>query len=115
MKGSLRGIDPVVFWGSAVVIAVFVVWGLAAPENLGTLMSGGLSWIITNFGWAFVLIATGALLLWACGQADDAGFVALTRAGLDLALAAALADEDARTARLAAASSATCGPAARTP
>ena len=41
MKGSLRSVDPLVFWGSAIVIAVFVVWGLAAPENLGTVMARG--------------------------------------------------------------------------
>ena len=52
-----------VFWGSAVVIAVFVVWGLAAPENLGVVMSAVLSWVIGNFGWAFIVIAAGALLL----------------------------------------------------
>jgi glycine betaine transporter len=63
MKGSLRSIDPMVFWGSAAVIAVFVIWGLAAPENLGAVMSAALSWIIGNFGWAFVLIATAALIL----------------------------------------------------
>jgi glycine betaine transporter len=43
MKGSLRSIDPMVFWGSAAVIAVFVIWGLAAPENLGAVMSAALS------------------------------------------------------------------------
>jgi len=63
MKGSLRGVDPLVFWGSAIVIAFFVVWGLAAPENLGTVMSAVLAWIIANFGWAFILIAFGALVL----------------------------------------------------
>jgi glycine betaine transporter len=63
MKASFRDIDPGVFWGSAAVIAAFVVWGLAAPENLGTVMSAGLSWIISNFGWAFVLIAFSALVL----------------------------------------------------
>ena len=63
MKASTRSIDPAVFWGSAVVIAIFVVWGLAAPDNLGTVMGAVLSWVIGNFGWAFVLIASGALLL----------------------------------------------------
>jgi glycine betaine transporter len=63
MKASLRGIDPMVFWGSAVVIAVFVVWGLAAPENLGTVMTAVLSWVIGNFGWVFILIAFGGLVM----------------------------------------------------
>jgi glycine betaine transporter len=63
MQGSLRGVDPVVFWGSAIGIAGLVVWGLVAPENLGTVMSAVLGWVIGNFGWAFILIAFGALLM----------------------------------------------------
>ena len=33
MKRYLKGVDPAVFWGSAVVIAGFVGWGLAAPST----------------------------------------------------------------------------------
>ena len=42
MKGTFKSIDPAVFWGSAFVIAAFVVWGLVAPENLGAVMSAAL-------------------------------------------------------------------------
>ncbi|MBC3189800.1 BCCT family transporter [Pseudonocardia sp. C8] len=63
MKASLGRIDPIVFWTSAAMIAFFVVWGLVAPENLGAVMSAALSWIIGHFGWAFVLVALGGLLL----------------------------------------------------
>jgi glycine betaine transporter len=63
MQGSLKSVDPVVFWGSAIGIAALVVWGLVAPENLGAVMSAVLGWVIGNFGWAFVLIAFGALVL----------------------------------------------------
>jgi glycine betaine transporter len=63
MKESLRNIDRVVFWTSAIVVAAFVAWGLARPENLGSVMSAVLGSIIGNFGWAFILIAFGALVL----------------------------------------------------
>jgi glycine betaine transporter len=59
----LKGVDPAVFLGSAALIAVFVGWGLIAPESLGTVMSTTLGWIIRNFGWGFVLMAFGALAL----------------------------------------------------
>jgi glycine betaine transporter len=58
-----KDIDGVVFWGSAVLIAGFVGWGLFAPGSLGAVMSTSLGWVIGNFGWAFVLIAIGALIL----------------------------------------------------
>jgi glycine betaine transporter len=52
-----------VFWGSAVLILVFVVWGLVAPKLLGAVMTSVLGWVIGNFGWVFVLIAFSALVL----------------------------------------------------
>jgi choline/carnitine/betaine transport len=59
----LKGVDPAVFLGSAVLIAAFVGWGLFGPESLGTVMSSTLGWVIRNFGWGFVLMAFGALAL----------------------------------------------------
>ncbi|KRD17760.1 hypothetical protein ASE48_25055 [Mycobacterium sp. Root265] len=55
--------DPAVLWGSAVVITGFVGWGLIAPESLGSVMTSTLNWIIGNFSWAFVLIATAVLVV----------------------------------------------------
>jgi glycine betaine transporter len=63
VKRRVEGIDPVVFWGSAVLITVFVAWGLLAPENLGSVMTSTLGWVIGNFGWAFILIAFSSLVL----------------------------------------------------
>jgi glycine betaine transporter len=63
VKRRLQGIDPAVFWGSALLILVFVVWGLWAPANLAREMNAVLGWVIGNFGWAFVLIAFSALVL----------------------------------------------------
>ncbi len=63
MKRYLKDVDPAVFWGSALLIAGFVGWGLIAPTSLGSVMSTTLGWVIGNFGWSFVLIAFGALAL----------------------------------------------------
>jgi len=63
VKRLLRGIDPAVFWGSALLILVFVAWGLLAPANLARVMNAVLAWVIGNFGWAFVLMAFSALVL----------------------------------------------------
>ena len=63
MNRLLKGVDPAVFLGSAVLIAGFVGWGLLAPESLGSVMSSTLGWVIRNFGWGFVLMAFGALAL----------------------------------------------------
>jgi glycine betaine transporter len=63
MKRYLKDVDPAVFWGSAVLIGGFVGWGLFASKSLGSVMATTLAWVIGNFGWAFILIATGVLVL----------------------------------------------------
>ena len=63
MNRSQQRIDPSVFWGSAVLIAAFVAWGLFAPTSLGSVMTTSLGWVTRNFGWGFILIAFGALVM----------------------------------------------------
>jgi glycine betaine transporter len=61
MNRLLKGVDPVVLWGSLGIIFAFVLWGVIAPESLNDVMGEVLGWIIANFGWGFILIAAGAL------------------------------------------------------
>jgi len=63
MNRYLKGVDPAVFWGSAALIGALVGWGLLAPASLGARMTSTLGWIIGNFGWGFVLVAFGGLVL----------------------------------------------------
>jgi glycine betaine transporter len=55
------GIDPVVFWISLVIAVAFVLWGVLATENLAAITSAALDFVITNFGWVFVLASFGFL------------------------------------------------------
>lgn len=48
---------PVVVPAMAAVLAV-VVWGLAASESFSNFSSTALSFVVNNFGWAFVLFGT---------------------------------------------------------
>lgn len=48
---------PVVVPAMAAVLAV-VVWGLAASESFSNFASTALSFVVNNFGWAFVLFGT---------------------------------------------------------
>lgn len=45
-----------VFYISAVLIALFVLWGALSPSSLNSLASDALEWMITNFGWFYMLI-----------------------------------------------------------
>jgi glycine betaine transporter len=62
MQRLIRGVDPLVFWGSTSVATAFVVWGVIGTDSLASVMGSVLDWVIKNFGWAFVLIALGALI-----------------------------------------------------
>lgn len=45
-----------IFYISAIFITLFVLWGALAPSHLNQLASQMLDWMITNFGWFYMLI-----------------------------------------------------------
>ncbi|WP_432543621.1 BCCT family transporter [Kineococcus sp. SYSU DK002] len=64
LEGPAQGhtsfpVDKVVFGVSAVAVAVFLALALAFPDGFSTVSTGVLGWLTGNFGWAFVLAATG--------------------------------------------------------
>ena len=62
MQRLTRGVDPLVFWGSAGLSTAFVLWGVIGTDSLASVMGSVLDWVIRNFGWGFVLIAIAALV-----------------------------------------------------
>jgi glycine betaine transporter len=63
MQRLLRGVDPVVFFGSVGITLAFSLWGVLGTDSLASVMGSTLSWFLANFGWGFILIGAGALLL----------------------------------------------------
>src|SRR5690625_3784629 len=45
-----------VFYISASLITLFVLWGVISPKSLNNIASDALGWMITNFGWFYMLI-----------------------------------------------------------
>lgn len=54
--------NPPVFLLSALLVAVFVSWGVLAPRHLGGVAEALMSGIATYFGWWYVLAVTGFLV-----------------------------------------------------
>ncbi|WP_084161116.1 BCCT family transporter [Nocardia sp. BMG51109] len=53
-----RGLDRLVFGVTAIGSLAFVAWGIFDQAGLGSASSNAQSWVITNTGWLFVLIAS---------------------------------------------------------
>lgn len=41
---------------STIVVALFVLWGVISPHSLQNMAQNALGWLITNFGWFYMLI-----------------------------------------------------------
>ena len=54
-RSGLGGVDKAVFIPAAVVALAFVVWGVVATDGLASTADSVLSWLISSFGWLFVL------------------------------------------------------------
>lgn len=46
----------IVFYISAILVTLFVLWGLVFPTSLASSADQALAWMITNFGWFYMLI-----------------------------------------------------------
>lgn len=53
-----RGIDWLVFGITSIGAVAFVLWGAIDQDGLARVASNAQSWVITNTGWLFVLVAT---------------------------------------------------------
>ena len=63
-RAGRTGVDPWVFWIAAGISLAFVLWGVIDADGVGAVADDVLSWIISTFGWVFVL-STAAFLVFA--------------------------------------------------
>ncbi|HJU97472.1 MAG TPA: BCCT family transporter [Jiangellaceae bacterium] len=52
---ATRAVDPQIFWIAFAVAALFVLWGALFTDNLAAVAKTVLDWIISTFGWVFIL------------------------------------------------------------
>jgi len=74
-------LDTVVFGVAAVVALAFVAWGFLAPSDLGSASGSALTWIETNLGWLFVVLASGFVVYVLWLAASQYGRIPLGRDG----------------------------------
>ncbi|MDN5894623.1 MAG: BCCT family transporter [Nocardioides sp.] len=54
--------NPPVFIGAAGVVLAFLIWGVAAPANVGSVASTVNEFVTTNFEWLYIFSASGFVL-----------------------------------------------------
>lgn len=67
MNNKKKPFDPLIFWISAGITVAFVLWSIAFPKNMQSVINGVFSWTTLNWGWlylstAFILVI-GCMLL----------------------------------------------------
>lgn len=62
IAGGKAQINPPVFFGSAILILAFVIFGAAFSDQAAFVFSTSQSWIVDTFGW-FYLLAVGIFLI----------------------------------------------------
>ncbi|WP_200900381.1 BCCT family transporter [Rubrobacter aplysinae] len=60
LRRASAQIGPV-FYISVAISILFVIWGVLFTENLSGVFSAALSFLVTNFGWAYTVIITAFL------------------------------------------------------
>ncbi|MFW5747695.1 MAG: BCCT family transporter [bacterium] len=61
---KLRSYDPFVFWISAIITVLFVVWAAVFPDNMNRVINGVFNWTTGYWGWLYLL--TVFLLVVSC-------------------------------------------------
>ncbi len=56
-KADTRAFDPIIFWVSASVTVLFVLWSIVFPENMSTTINGVFAWTTTTWGWLYLVTA----------------------------------------------------------
>lgn len=50
-----KPVDPLIFWVALGLILIFVVLGALYPDKTGEIANSALGWVISRFGWFFIL------------------------------------------------------------
>ncbi len=55
-------VDKVVLLVVGALVLGFVAWGVTRPDDVLAVSSAALSWVMTNLGWIFSLLAIGLVV-----------------------------------------------------
>src|SRR5690625_7187567 len=59
---KFKAVTPI-FWISIALVSLFIIWGAFFPENVGNVLSVINNYISNNFGWFYLLVTKGFVIL----------------------------------------------------
>src|SRR5690625_1163683 len=59
---KFKAVTPI-FCISIALVSLFIIWGAFFPENVGNVLSVINNYISNNFGWFYLLVTTGFVIL----------------------------------------------------
>ena len=75
-------LNPVVFFGSAALILLLVIFSASVPKTAGLMFASLQSWIVNTFGWFYLLSVATFLLFSAALAISSYGAIRLGHAHL---------------------------------
>ncbi|MFW6301649.1 MAG: glycine betaine uptake BCCT transporter [Bacillota bacterium] len=60
---GLKDIDPTIFWVSAIISAILIVWGAMATDHFGGIIDNVFNFLVDNFGWLYLLFTMVVFVL----------------------------------------------------
>lgn len=55
-------IAPSVFWPALIIVAAFALFGILAPESASSVLSTAQGWIVSTFGWWYMLVISAFIV-----------------------------------------------------
>ncbi|ADL12576.1 BCCT family transporter [Acetohalobium arabaticum] len=62
VHNSEKKIDPIVFWISAVISGVLIIWGVVDNAGFGDVVNAVFDFLVGNFGWSYLLFVSVVLV-----------------------------------------------------
>lgn len=57
------GLDPIVFFPTAIIIVAFIIWGISSPESVSSVSSTAYTWAMSNAAWLLNLVMSLGLFV----------------------------------------------------
>jgi len=60
---GLKDIDPTIFWVSAIISAILIVWGAIATDHFGGIIDNVFNFLVDGFGWLYLFFTMVVFVL----------------------------------------------------